>query len=83
MEHEKLLKELQALETNLDYYQRDLKKHQRKLKKEYGVKPDSAKKRMKQIETEINRLLEKEKEVKRRIDRKLKGIKDARRSGRI
>lgn len=83
MKHEKLLKEIQALESNLEYYKRDRKKFFRKLKNEYGIQPDDIDGRMEEIEEEIQELLKKEKKVKLKIDRKLKGIKHARRTGRV
>jgi predicted nucleic acid-binding Zn-ribbon protein len=83
MKHEKLLKEIQALESNLEFYRRDLKKFFRKLDQNYGIKPDDVDLRMEDIEDEIQELLKKEKKVKVKIERKLKGIKHARRTGRI
>lgn len=83
MRHEELLKEIQALETNLSYYKRDLKKFFRKLKNEYGLVPDDIDDRIEAIGEEIEELQKDKKKLKKRINKKLERIKNAKHSRRI
>jgi uncharacterized coiled-coil DUF342 family protein len=83
MNHEELLKEIQSLETNLSYYKRDLKKFFKKLKNEYGIKPDGVDDRIEAIGEEIEELQENRRKLRKRINKKLERIKDAKRSRRI
>ena len=83
MDRDKLLKEIQAIEINLSYYKRDLRKFYKRLKTEFDINPDSVGKRIEQIDKKKNRLDLKEENIERKIKIKLKGIKDGRHYSRI
>jgi predicted nucleic acid-binding Zn-ribbon protein len=83
MDRDKLLKEIQAIESNLSYYKRDLKKSYTKLKTEFDISPDDVQNRIKEISTRQEELDSKEEILEEEIAQKLKRIKHGRRHSRI
>lgn len=83
MDRDKLLKEIQAIEHNLTYYKRDLRRSYKKLKTEFGIAPEKVEDRIEEINTRKVELDAQEEELEEKIEHKLRRIKDGRRRGRI